>query len=287
MIKYYISIILLFSSMTYGDIVKDDKHLFVISGVIVNSANSEKINNFIKMIERKSNYPLKPFFVDSYSRLSQVLRDNPDSLAWTCGAPYVEDHIKDKQQLIVVPLFNEQPSYSSFIVSRKKAPGSKLLDFKNKVFVYSDPRSNSGYVAPSMLLINQGQDINTFFRVKVKAGSHEKSIEAIYRGLADVGAIDEYIWQTYTASRPRIRDKLHVIEKIGPFPFTPIVAGSAVNQKTINKIQNALVHMNAIELNEFKRNFQMDGFVIKNSQFYQPIKKMMINTGISLPNNGQ
>ncbi len=281
----FIFLLFLLTGITAAD--QQKKHLFVISGVVVNSANSQKIEDFVQTIARKADYPLQPFFVESYSRLSQILRDNPDSLAWTCGAPYVEDSLKDKQQLIAVPLFNEQPTYSSLIVSRKSAPGKKLTDFENKVFVYSDPRSNSGFVAPSMLLKEQGKDMNTFFRVKVKAGSHEKSIEAIYRGLADIGAIDEYIWQTYTASRPRLTDKLHVLEKAGPYPFTPIVAGSEVSTTTISKVQNALTQMNATELNQFQRDFQMDGFVIKAPEFYQPIKEMMINTGMLLESNGQ
>lgn len=280
--KYiFINLLFLLSiSIVASDIEK--KHLFVVSGVVVNSDSGQKVENFVKMIEKKSGYKLKAFYVDSYTRLSEVLRKNPDALAWTCGAPYVQDHIRDAQQLIAVPLFNGVPTYSSYIVSRKSDKGTKLSDFKSRVFVYSDPRSNSGFVAPAKLLKDSGYDINNFFRLKIHAGIHEKSIEAIYRGVADVGAIDEYVWVEYIRTRPQLSEKLHVIQKIGPFPFTPIVAGKNVDKGTLLKLQKALVNMNKEELDRFKKDFLMDGFVVKNNSFYQVIKNNMIYTGIDL-----
>jgi len=252
-----------------------DEHLFVISGVVVNSGASKKIENFVQMIENKSGYKLKPFYVDSYARLSETLHNNPESIAWTCGAPFVEDSIYDKQQLVAVPLFNGVPKYSSFIIARKDDKRKKLIDFKNSTFAYSDRRSNSGYLAPSILLKNSGFDIIDFFRVKVLAGTHERSIESVYKGLADVAAIDEYVWVEYLKAKPYLLKALHVIEKTGPFPFTPIVAGSSVNKEVLQKIQDSLVNMSQAELKTFKTDFNMDGFVRKEKSFYDPIKKML------------
>ena len=267
---------LLFSFLTvYAQDVPKDEHLFVVSGVIVNSQSTQKVNNFVQMIESKTGYPLKPFYVDSYTRLSQTLREHPRALAWTCGAPYVEDSIKDQQQLIAVPLFMGHPTYRSFIVTRMDTGKNELKDFKNKVFSYSDPRSNSGYLAPAIHLKKQGASIDDFFRLKLYAKTHERSIESIYRGMADVGAIDEYVWIHYTKTRPKILKKLHVIEKIGPFPFTPIVAGKGVEKKMIKKIQTVLTQMNDTELQRFKNDFNLDGFVVKREDFYQPIKDML------------
>lgn len=274
-------IFLLFSSNIIAG-SHQDKHLFIVSGVIVNKDNVKKIEHFLQTLEEKSGYPLKPFYVDDYSRLSQTLREHPNALAWTCGAPYVEDHIKDQQQLIAVPLFKKAPFYKSLIVTQKHNPGKSLSDFKGKIFVYSDPRSNSGYVAPSWLLKKNGIDINNFFHLKLHAGTHERSLEALYKGLANVGAIDEYIWFNYTKSKPEIAERLHVIDEIGPFPFTPIVAGSQVPKDVIKNIQDALVKLDGEGLKTLDKNFGLDGFVIKDDSFYQPIKEMMLFIGFKL-----
>ncbi|SFV68196.1 Periplasmic binding protein-related protein [hydrothermal vent metagenome] len=270
---------LFFLSSLYA---KETKHLFVISGVVVNSGNSKKIENFIKMIADKSAYELKPYYVQSYEHLSQTLADYPDALAWTSGATYVEDAVTDGQQLIAVPLYKGVATYRSFIISRKDNPATSLLDFKDKIFTYSDPRSNSGYLIPASVLKKNAYDIDTFFSITINAGIHEKSIEAIYRGLADVAAIDEYVWIEYTRTHPHLKENLHVIEKIGPYAFTPIVAGKDVDQKTIQKLQEALIGMNKVELQTFKNDFNMDGFVVKDKTFFQSIKTNMLLIGIDL-----
>jgi len=280
--KYLLLSLSFVSIVLLADTSQKDEHLFVVSGVIVNSDSSQKIENFIQMIEEKSDYSLKPFYVNSYMRLSEVLRQNPDALAWTCGAPYVEDSVKDGQQLVAVPLFNGVPTYSSFIVTRKSEKANKLVDFKGSVFAYSDARSNSGFVAPSALLKKEGFDMKDFFRVKVNTGTHEKSIESIYRGLVDVGAIDEYVWMDYIRTRPHLREKLHVIEKIGPFPFTPIVAGRDVEERVLKNVQKSLVNMNKEELDILKKDFLLDGFVLKRDTFFAPIKENMLLIGMDL-----
>jgi len=257
----------------------DERHLFVISGVIVNSGASKKIERFVEMIEKRSGYRLKPFYVNSYDRLSETLRHHPDAIAWSCGATFVQDRIKDKQQLVAVPLFNGSPTYGSVIIARKDNSRKSISDFDDGVFAYSDLRSNSGYLSLAIFLKKHGFDIKKFFRLKILTGTHERSIESVYKGLADIAAIDEYIWIEYLRIKPYLAKELHVIKKLGPFPFTPIVAGAGVKKEVLKKIQNSLVNMQESELKTFKNDFHIDGFVVKDASFYDPIKKMLQNMG--------
>ena len=215
-------------------------HEFVVSGVVVNSGNAKLMDRFVAELSRKSGYPLTPRFVATYSELSTILRQHPDALAWTCGGPFVEDSIKDGQQLISVPLLHGEPVYHSLIMTRKERPEKGLLDFKGQVLAYSDPRSNSGFIAPAYRLRQEGQNIYGFFRLLLHAGNHERSIEAVYHGLADVAAVDSYVWYEYAKQHPDIAGELKIIDELGPFPFTPIVAGSKVSAETIARLQNTL-----------------------------------------------
>jgi phosphonate transport system substrate-binding protein len=249
---------------------------FVISGVVVNSGSAELVNHFVQILSTKSGYPMKPVYVKSYAELSRVLRDNPAAVGWTCGAPYVEDSIKDGQQLISIPLFNHKPLYFSLIISHKDDPLRSLAEFKGKIFAYSDPRSNSGFVAPSYHLKLQDIDIKKHFRLLLHAGNHERSIEAMANGLADVAAIDEYVWIDYIKKHPDIANSLHEIERLGPFPFTPIVAGRQLDKKVIEKLQHILSNMNKTKQGKkILDEFGFDGFVNKKPEFYQPIQNML------------
>ncbi len=249
---------------------------FVVTGVIINSHNGNLIERFTNYLSTKSGYPLQVAYVNKYSELSRVLRENPKAVGWTCGAPYVQDNEADGQQLVAVPLFRNKPVYHSLILTRSDRSEKTLADFKDGVLAYSDPHSNSGFLSPQYALLKQGIDIKKHFRLLLHTGSHEGSITALLNNLADVAAVDEYIWTAYLKTHPEAGKRLHEIKRMGPYPFTPIVAGNEVNEKDINKISSILLKMN--EDSEGKKllaEFHLDGFVKKQPAFYQPVKDML------------
>ncbi len=249
---------------------------FIVSGVIVNSDNANLIERFVKYISSQSGYLMIPVYVNNYTDLSTAMQANPKAIAWTCGAPYVQDHAVDGQQLVAVPLFNHSPTYYSVILARVGHSEKNLADFKGGVLAYSDPRSNSGFLSPRYALYKQGIKMDSHFRLLLNAGNHEGSIDALLNGLADVAAVDEYIWVAYNKAHPQVKSKLRELNRMGPYPFTPIVAGAKVSQTTINKISAALLGMSENPTGiALLKEFSFNGFVFKNNDFYKPIKDML------------
>jgi len=254
---------------------------FVVSGVIINSHNADLIERFARYLSERSGYPLQVVYVNKYAELSRVLREKPKAVGWTCGAPYVQDSNTSGQKLVAVPLFDKKPTYHSLVLTHRDRPEKTLADFKGAVLAYSDPRSNSGFLAPSYELQKQGININRHFRLLLNAGSHEGSINALLNSLADVAAVDEYIWQAYLKENPEAGEKLHEIQRMGPFPFTPIVTGIKVDDNEIDKLTSALLNMdNDTEGKKLLSEFYLDGFVKKEPAFYQPIKNMLEEVNI-------
>lgn len=258
---------------------------FVISGVIINSHNGDLIERFTQYLSAKSAYPLQVVYVNKYAELSRVLHENPKAVGWTCGAPFVQDNQLDGQQLVAVPLFNNKPTYHSLILTRSNRSEKTLADFKGGVLAYSDPRSNSGFLSPRYALFKQGLDIKKHFRLLLNTRSHEGSINALINNLADVAAIDEYIWHSYLNRHPEASKLLHEIERMGPFPFTPIVAGNEVSENDINKLSSTLLNMqNEAAGKKLLTELHLDGFVKKQASFYQPIKNMLEEVNIDKRN---
>jgi len=252
----------------------DSRHLFVASAVL--EADTQLVTDFAHYLADHSNYPMKVLFAKNYADLSEILNKNPDAVAWTCGAPYVEDRQKYSQQLVAVPLFKAKPSYHSLIISLHGRPEKTLLDFKDQVFAYSDPRSNSGYIAPHHYLMIQGVNSHNFFKIKINAHNHVGSIETVLGGLADVAAVDEYVLVEYLKNNPMAAVELQILEKLGPFPFTPIVTGNKVTLADIEKLRHALVSMSATGKGQnLLKKLGLNGFVSKEVEFYQPIEDML------------
>lgn len=247
---------------------------FVFSGVVLDQGDNPLLDRFASWISKHGGGEWRPNYQASYRGLSDYMRAHPTSLGWTCGAPYVED-AADGQQLVAVPLFHGEPTYHSLVMTRAGRSEKALGDFKGGVFAYSDPRSNSGYLVPAFELRQQGIDIHTHFSYLLHTGLHENTIQALLAGLADVGNVDEYVWVEYLNRHPEAQSKLKVIERFGPFPFTPIVAAKAVPQTVIEKLQQALVDMrDDPEGRRILDAFGLDGFVVKTPRFYAPIEAM-------------
>ena len=279
-------IVLLMFGITQNSFATDrTPHPFVVSGVIINSHNADLIERFARYLSEKSGYPLQVVYVNKYAELSRVLREDPKAVGWTCGAPYVQDSKTNGQKLVAVPLFNKKPTYHSLVLARSDRTEKTLADFKDGVLAYSDSRSNSGYLAPRYVLHKQGIDINKHFRLLLNTGSHEGSIKALIHNLADVAAVDEYIWQAYLKEHPEAGEKLREIERMGPFPFTPIVSGVNVDDDEINQLSSALLGMDDnAEGQKLLSEFYLDGFVEKKPAFYQPIKNMLEEVNIESRN---
>ncbi|VAW60129.1 hypothetical protein MNBD_GAMMA08-1928 [hydrothermal vent metagenome] len=209
------------------------------------------------------------------------MRNDPHAIGWTCGAPYVQDHKMFKQQLVAVPTFNQRPTYYSIVLTRIDRSEKTLADFKDGVLAYSDPRSNSGFLSPKYTLFKKNINIEKHFRLLLNAGNHEGSIEALLNNLADVAAVDEYIWLAYIKDNPETKKRLHEIERIGPYPFTPIVANKNVSQANIKKITDTLINMkNDNQGKLILKKLALDSFVKKEHEFYTPISKMLEEVNI-------
>jgi len=246
------------------------------SGVILDQGNNPLLENFTHWLAQKANYPLTTSYTENYQAITADLQQHPTSLAWTCGAPFVEDHATDGQILVAVPLFHGKPTYHSITIMRAGRTEKSLLDFKGQILAYSDPRSNSGFIVPTFVLHEHGIDIHKYFRLLLYTGLHEGSIEAVLGGLADVANVDEYILVQYLKSHPQAEGKLIQIKQYGPFPFTPIVAGHSTPKAVIQRLQHALLGMaNDVEGKKILAQLGLDGFVIKPASFYQPIADML------------
>ncbi len=263
---------------------RGDRQAFYVTGVVPNRGNSALLERFVHWLDRHARYPLHLHFIDSYDDLSDGLQRNPRALGWTCGVPFVLDHELDGQQLVAVPLLHGKPEYDSVIIARRDRPGSDLTDFDDTVFAYSDPLSNSGRVVPVWYLRQKGVEPEGFFRLLLHTGSHERSIRAVAAGLADVAAIDQYVWEVISRREPDAVARLREVQRIGPFPFTPIVAGSQVEPEALERLRKALLQMATdAEGRQILNALMLDGFVQRDPAFFSPLKDLLEITGIGRP----
>jgi phosphonate transport system substrate-binding protein len=208
-----------------------------------------------------------------YNRVVEALRQGSLDAAWLCGYPYVLH--RDTLALLAVPLWQGQPSYRAYVIVREEQPSTRWDDLRGSVFAFSDPLSNSGHLVVRAHLLEQGQTPETFFARTFFTHAHRHVVEAVREGLAHAGAVDGYVWEWLRAREPSRVRGTRVLWQSQPYAFPPVVAGPALSAGRKHVLTRALLGMaDNPEGAHVLRELQLDGFVVGQSRWYEPIARM-------------
>ncbi len=210
----------------------------------------------------------------SYREVVELIRAGKIDFAWLCGFPYVR--FKREMRLLAVPLYHGNPLYQSyFIVPAGDAATTSLKDLRGKMFAYSDPDSNSGYLFPQYQLLRAGEDPASFFSRSFFTWSHRKVIEAVGVGLAQGGAVDGYVWDTLALVYPELTAATRIVSRSPELGFPPFVARASMPDDVFRKMQHVLLTMRHDTSGaRLLKALNLDGFVTGSDQLFDGIAVM-------------
>ena len=157
---------------------------------------------------------------------------------------------------------------------------ASLADLRGKVYAYSDPDSNSGFLYPQYRLTVQGDNPTTFFSRSFFTWAHRKVVEAVGVGLADGGAVDGYVWDTLAEFHPGLTSATRVIERSPDFGHTPFVARLDIPAAELHQFRAALFDMPTDpEGAQLLRLLSLDGFVAGQPSLFDGIARMAKRVG--------
>lgn len=194
--------------------------------------------------------------------------------AWICGFPYIVN--RSRLQLTAVPNYKGKPLYQSYLIVRAGDDQPKnLLDLRDKIFAYTDPDSNSGFLFPRYELLRQGFNPEDFFRKTFFTNGHRNAIEAVSAGLADAAHVDGYIWDTVERFNPEVTRGTRVIARSKPFGFPPFVAGPSVTLAMNKRMSDVLIGMSDMPVSmRLLDRLNLYGFTRGTVEDYMEIEKM-------------
>lgn len=210
----------------------------------------------------------------SYREVMDLIRGGKLDFAWICGYPYVR--YRYELRLVAVPVWRGRPYYQSYlIVPADDRQSSNLADLHGKVFAYSDPDSNSGFLYPQYRLTALGEKPSTFFSRSFFTWAHRKVVEAVGIGLADGGAVDGYVWDTLAEFHPALTGATRIIERSPDFGHTPFVARPDMSETELQRFRATLLDMPLdAEGKELLRLLRLDGFVAGKPSMFDEIARM-------------
>lgn len=211
----------------------------------------------------------------SYREITDLMRSGKLDFAWLCGYPYIRS--KQSMNLLAVPVYQGKPSYRSYlIVPASDRQTRTIADLRGKVFAYSDPDSNSGYLVPAHELHRLQEKPGIFFGKTFFTWSHRKVVEAVAADLAQGGAVDGYVWDTLALQHPELTAQTRIVRESAEFGFPPFVAGKTVAPADTAALRKALLAMPRDEEGaKLLQYLHLDGFVAGDEHMYDGIARMM------------
>ena len=178
----------------------------------------------------------------SYRDVVALLMQGQLDFAWLCGYPFVRN--LRSMKLLAVPRYRGRPLYQSYlIVPASDGESASLLDLRGKVFAYSDPDSNSGWLFPMHTLLRLRESPTTFFARTFFTWGHRKVVDAVAVGLAQGGAVDGYVWDTLALLHPELTARTRIVERSPLFGFPPFVARASIGAADFSAMQQVLLRM--------------------------------------------
>ncbi len=210
----------------------------------------------------------------SYRDVVALLQQGQLDFAWLCGYPFVRN--RRSMKLLAVPLYRGEPLYRSYlIVPAGDKVSSSILDLRAKVFAFSDPDSNSGWLFPVHSLMRLRESPTAFFARSFFTWGHRKVVDAVGVGLAQGGAVDGYVWDTLAQLHPELTARTRIAEHSPPFGFPPFVARAGVSGGDFAAMQSVLMGMGAdAEGRALLGRLNIDGFTAGSPALYDGVQAM-------------
>lgn len=197
----------------------------------------------------------------TYREVTQLVVQGSIDVAWLCGFPYVR--FSEQLRLLAVPVYNGEPLYQSYLIVPSSDMSTSSIDaLQGKVFAYSDPDSNSGFLAPRVALQRAGFIPDRFFARTFFAWSHKDVVTAVAEGLAHGGAVDGYVWETLKLQRPALVARTRVVQKSEQFGFPPLVTRLDIDERDFDSLRQAFSEMqNDPTGRSLLADLNLDGFI--------------------------
>ena len=246
-----------------------------IAGVLSPSRTLEDYRELLTymghMLDRQVTMILKP----TYAETNDLIEGEYVVLGIICSLAYVQGNEVFGMELLVVPQINGETVYYSYLIVARDSSAESLKDLKGDSFAFTDPLSNSGYLAPAYQLSLLNEAPFSFFSRYIFTYSHDNSIYSVADKLVDGAAVDSLVYEQLVVKNPEIASKTRVIARWGPYGMPPLVVGPNSDPHLKEQMKDFFLNLhNSAEGKRILANLGIDKFVVIPDDSYDSIREM-------------
>jgi len=233
-------------------------------------------SNLVTYIARKMGMRASIVQRKTYAEVNELLKAGKVDLAFLCSGGYVMASADSSVELLCAPVINGRNTYQSFIIVPAKSADTCLLDLRGKVFAYTDPLSNTGYLFPHWLLKEMGENPERFFKQTVFTHGHDNSIQMVARGIVDGAAVDGLVYEYLRQRRPITIAQTRVVQKSPDFGMPPVVTRRGIAPELKKRLLETMTSMHQDSAGfEILKALGIERFTSVDDSMYASVRAML------------
>lgn len=246
-----------------------------IAGVISPTRTLEYYQELLRYMGRELGKEVRLILKPSYSETNDLVKAGRVDLAFVCSLAYCEGYHDFGMELLVAPQMYGDTVYYSYLIVPQNSVAISIEDLRGRSFAFSDPLSNSGYLAPSYQLSLLGEKPTLFFSKYTFTYSHDNSITAVANRLVDGAAVDSLVYDQLIAKDSALASKTKVIARWGPFGIPPVVVNPNLEAELKQQLREFFLYLDkSPEGKAILEDLEIDKFVILTHDAYGLIREM-------------
>lgn len=172
------------------------------------------------------------------------------------------------------PHTDSASAYRSLLIVRRDKGFEKIEQLRGKTLSLTDPASTSGALLPRQAVSQlTGSALESYFQRVTFAGSHDRAIEAVQKGLVDAGFVSSTRLDE-ALRRGTIRpDEMRVLWQSNLLPYDPVVLRQQLCPELASKIKKVFLG-DTSPLSGMFRELDMNGFVPASDEQYKEIRDL-------------
>ncbi len=244
--------------------------VFAVSAMASPAATFKHFTEFRDYLAVKLGRPVLMKQRRTYSEINQLLEKGTVSMAFTCTGGFLDGRRLFGLEALATPIIDGATTYQSFIIIPKNHTASGIADLRGSVFAFTDPLSLTGRIYPTATINSMGFKTKDFFKKTFFTASHDKSIAAVAKGIADAAAVDSLIFDSIMQVPGSDAHQVKVIQSSPPFGMPPIVVSPNVDKDQKRLLLKILLNMAEDPKGlTILHALGMDGFAIPEPSMYR------------------
>jgi phosphonate transport system substrate-binding protein len=194
---------------------------------------------------------------------------------WICSPPFIT--YEADLELLAVPVWNGKPLYRSYLIADARREAASIDDLQGDIHAFSDPDSNSGYVATAAELAAKGIKPERFFRQVFFTYGHQNVVRAVASGLAQSGSVDGYVYEVLREVDPDLTRATRIVRPSPWFGFPPIAGPrAAAGTENRDRLREALLTAHRDEMGrDLLQALRLDAFAAEPPSLFDAVAANM------------